>query len=276
MRSIRSFQSIIRNYYRRHARPMPWRETDNPYHIYVSEIMLQQTQVARVEPRYLQFIARYPTLQSVADASQPELLEIWQGLGYNRRARNMGRACRLMVAHHHGVIPQQRTALVALPGIGEATAGALLAYGFNQRVLFIETNIRRVFIHFFFSDGHRAHQPVTDNDIKPLLAESLPQRNIRHWYYALTDYGAMLPRQLPNPNRRARAYRRQSEFVGSHRALRGAIIRYALSGEMAHAQLREALPSYNDEQIARALTELAQEGMISYQAGTLRAAEWKE
>ena len=255
---------------------MPWREIDDPYRIYISEIMLQQTQVARVLPHYLQFTTRYPTLARLAAASQLEVLTVWQGLGYNRRAHNLGRACRIMMDSHRGEVPATREHLVALPGIGEATAGAILTYAFGQRVVFIETNIRRVFIHFFFSETVTEGTEISDREIAPLVEATLPTRNLRHWYYALTDYGAALPRRTPNPNLRAAAYRRQPPFVGSHRALRGAIIRYVVNGAVTEDYLRERLPSYGRAQVERALAELTAEGMLERHAQHVRAAEWKE
>ncbi len=270
--SIRAFQSLIWDYYRRHARPMPWRESSNPYHIYLSEVMLQQTQVTRVLPRYLQYIKRYPTIAKVAQAPSAQLLQIWQGLGYNRRAVNMGRACRLMMAHHSGKVPQRREELLALPGVGAATAGAILVYAFGKRIPFIETNIRRLFIHFFFAE-HPATDSIADREIMPLIEQSLPRRKLRHWFYALTDYGARLARQRPNPNRRAQAYRQQSAFAGSHRALRGAIVRYVLQeGALSRPLLCERLPTYGRIQVERALAELAAEGMIT-EGSIIRPAE---
>ena len=270
--SIRAFQSLIWNYYRRHARPMPWRESSDPYHIYLSEVMLQQTQVARVLPRYLQYIKRYPTITEVAQAPLSQLLQMWQGLGYNRRAINMGRACRLMATHHSGRIPQRRKELLALPGVGVATAGAILVYAFGQRAPFIETNIRRLFIHFFFAERPLTDS-IADSEIMPLIEKSLPRRKLRHWFYALTDYGAKLARKSPNPNRRAQAYRQQPPFAGSHRALRGAIIRYVLQEKaLSRSLLCEHLPAYGTAQIEQALAELAAEGMIT-EDSTIRPGE---
>ncbi|MBT8507724.1 endonuclease III [Methanomicrobiaceae archaeon CYW5] len=223
-RSIALFKTIIWDYYHASARPMPWRETSDPYHIYVSEVMLQQTQVERVRTKYPEFIAAFPDFHSLARAPLEDILRVWQGMGYNRRAKLMKEAAERIVSEFDGVLPADVSTLNTLPGLGPATAASVAAFAYNAPVVFIETNIRRVFIHFFF----QGREGVTDAEILPLVRRALDWMNPREWYYALMDYGAMLKRKVINPNLRSTAYKRQSAFEGSARQIRGMILRILL------------------------------------------------
>lgn len=205
-------------------RPMPWRHIDNPYAVLISEVMLQQTQVSRALERYPLFLKRFPTITALATAPIAAVVKQWQGLGYNRRALFLQRAAQQITEQHDGRVPQQTEELEALPGIGPATAGAVRAYAYNRPALFIETNIRRVFIFYCFPPDR---EQVEDSEINPLLKHALPPKDYRTWYYALTDLGAVLRARIGhNPNRYAQQYQRQSPFEGSVRQLRGAIIRH--------------------------------------------------
>ncbi|NBC28577.1 MAG: A/G-specific adenine glycosylase, partial [Spirochaetes bacterium] len=205
------FKEYIWGFYRDFGRSMPWRETRDTYAIFLSEIMLQQTQVPRVMEKYREFLRRFPSFETLADARLAEVYEVWQGLGYNRRAKYLHDAARSIVADHGGRVPHDRPALEALPGVGPNTAGSLLAFCHNEPVVFIETNIRRVFIYFFFPGGADVH----DRDLFPLIEETLDRQNPREWYYALMDYGATLKKWVTNPNRRSKQYVRQSSFENS-------------------------------------------------------------
>ena len=199
---------------------MPWRKTRNPYRILVSEVMLQQTSVARVTDKYTRFLQAFPNASALATAGTDDLLGAWKGLGYNRRALSLRAAAQVIVSVHGGKVPRSVDELVALPGIGHATAGAVLAYAYDIAIPFVETNIRRVFLHFYFpgEDG------VTDARILPLVEKTVDRGNPREWYYALMDYGAMLGKGAVNANRRSLRYRPQKPFEGSFRQLRGAIL----------------------------------------------------
>ena len=179
------FKDIVHSYYQKHARKFPWRETRSPYGILVSEFMLQQTQVERVLGKYPLFIASFPDFQTISCASLKDVLLHWQGLGYNRRAVNLWKTAQAVVEGFHGDLPETREELIRMPGIGRATAGAILAFAFNRPVVFIETNIRRAFIHHFFQD----RKDVRDSEILPLVEATLDYENPRQWYYALMDYG---------------------------------------------------------------------------------------
>ncbi len=206
---------------------MPWRTTRDPYRILVSEIMLQQTQVDRVLPKYAAFIKAFPNFTALARASVPDVLRVWQGLGYNRRALFLHRIAREVVSHHDGRLPQDPAVLQRMPGIGAGTAGAIAAFAFQKPVAFIETNIRRVYLHFFFPRGRE----VPDTRIMPLISATVDKKNPREWYYALMDYGAMLGREKgrTNANRHSKSYTIQSRFEGSNRQLRGMVLRAILA-----------------------------------------------
>jgi A/G-specific adenine glycosylase len=224
--SIKHFQKVIWDYYKKYGRhDLPWRTTKDPYKILVSEYMLQQTQVARVIPKYEAFLKAFPTFQSLAKASVPDVLQLWQGLGYNRRALYLKKTAELVCEKYKGVLPKNPNILVEFPGIGPNTAAAICAYSFNMPVVFIETNIRRIFIHFFFQ---KSRKKISDADILKLVAETVDEIYPREWYWALMDYGTYLKTQVENPNRKSKHYTKQSKFKGSDREIRGKILRILL------------------------------------------------
>ena len=240
---------------------MPWRNTRVPYRILVSEVMLQQTGVERVMTKYAEFIRAFPGFRALAQAGVAEVLAAWKGLGYNRRALALREAARIVVETYHGRMPRTVETLIELPGIGRATASAVLVYSFNLALPFIETNVRRVFIHFFFP---RSRQ-VTDAMLMPLVEGALDRDNPREWYYALMDYGAMLGKTAVNANTRSARYRKQARFEGSIRQLRGKILAAILErGPVTEAQIARESGEV-DERLSRALTQLVAEGFLRRQ-----------
>ncbi len=231
MISQRQFQKLVWNHYKQHGRhDMPWRRTRDPYRILISEVMLQQTQVSRVEKFYPTFVRMWPTFQSLAKARTADVLRVWQGLGYNRRALALQKLAQIIVKNYGGKLPANREALELLPGIGRGTSGSLMTFAFNEPVVFIETNIRRVFIHHFTT---HIRTNVSDDVIVPFVLKLVDQKRPREWYWALMDYGAMLGeksrgRAVANPNLRSRHYVRQPKFVGSDRELRGKLLKLLL------------------------------------------------
>ena len=215
------FRGIVRGYYGEHGRELPWREKSDPYRIFVSEIMLQQTQVERVLKKYPAFIETFPGFGPLAVAPLPRVLALWQGMGYNRRAIHLKKGAEQIISKHGGRLPDSVEVLSTLPGVGKATAGAMAAFAYNRPSVFIETNIRRVFLHFFFP----AAAGVPDGALLPLVERALDRSNPRIWYYALMDYGVMLKRERGNANTRSRHYKKQPPFEGSDRQVRGAILR---------------------------------------------------
>ncbi|HWA64417.1 MAG TPA: A/G-specific adenine glycosylase [Candidatus Paceibacterota bacterium] len=229
----------------------------DPYRIFVSEIMLQQTQASRVIEKYRRFIKLFPSFQVLAAAPTADVLRAWQGLGYNRRALFLQRAARIVVDRWKGDLPADPALLVALPGVGPNTAGSIAAFAFNKPVVFIETNIRRVFIHFFFKDA----ASVPDAAIREYISQTLDSRRPRDWYYALMDYGAMLAKTISNPNRRSRHYAKQSRFEGSFRQVRGEILRFL--NQTASSTARIAVGTSREPAVvAKALAILEKEGFI--------------
>ncbi len=272
MYSVQKFQKIIRDYYRQNGRNLPWRRTRDPYRILVSEIMLQQTQVARVEGFYEKFIKQFPDFQALGKARTADVLRAWQGLGYNRRALGLRRLAKEVIEAHGGRLPRDRKALESLPGIGGYTAGALRAFAFGEPDIFIETNIRRAFIHFFFPRRRKVRDEEI-NAIHSRILKNLKMKisgfragargDMRNWYYALMDYGAMLGvTEKKNPNRRSAHYARQSKFAGSDRELRGKILKIFLAkGRLSQRELAHILPA-PEYRIARITQALAREGFL--------------
>ena len=211
------FVELVRREGARLHRDLPWRYIDDPYAVLVSEVMLQQTQVARVEKHWTRFLSLFPTIDSLAAAGTADVLAQWQGLGYNRRALALKRAAETCSAERGGLLPDTAEELEALPGIGPATAAGVMAFAYNRPSVYIETNVRTVFLHELFPDRDK----VSDRELAPLVASTCPEDDARAWYYALLDYGAHLKTLVANPSRRSAHYARQSAFEGSRRRRAG-------------------------------------------------------
>jgi len=255
---IRLFQGTIWQYYKREGRDLPWRKTTDSYQILVSEIMLQQTQVERVIEKYEQFLSAFPDFPSLAQAPLKKVLSAWQGLGYNRRALALKYIAQDVMKTFHGIFPSSEDILVKFPCIGKATAGAVAAFAFHKPSVFIETNIRRVFIHFFFRDKEN----VRDTDIFPLIEKTLDTSDPRQWYYALMDYGSMLAKQKQNPNRKSAHYQQQSPFKGSHRQLRGMVLRAIIAQPSVTESMLLKKLNKAPERVREVLLQLQKEGFI--------------
>ena len=249
----RAIQALLLTWFERNARNLPWRRTRDPYRIMVSEIMLQQTQVDRVIPKYFAFLEAFPTLDSLAAASTADVIRAWAGLGYNRRAVNMLRAARAVRDEYGSQFPQTVEQLVALPGIGPYTAGAIACFAFEADVGFIDTNIRRVLRRVFFEP----HEEPSERTLVDLAQMLVPPGTGWQWNQAIMELGALVCtaanpqcwrcplRQecrdyawrrnadeqvvleygsgVPTPRRRV-AERGQPAFAGSSRFFRGRII----------------------------------------------------
>lgn len=243
-------------------RPMPWRDDTRPYYVLVSELMLQQTQVARVIPKFHAFIERFPDESSLAAAPLADVLTSWQGLGYNRRAKYLHDAARQIVERHEGAFPTDRTDILALPGVGPNTAGAIEAYAFNRPTLFVETNIRTVYLHHFFADA----TDVPDTAVRERLEVTLEREHPREFYWALMDYGSWLKRNGVRNITQSRHYRRQAPLEGSVRQVRGRIVS-ALSHtpELTVEELGRTVG--RDDRFEPALEGLLRDGLIGAVGG---------
>ncbi len=258
---VAPFQRIILDYYAEYGRSFPWRETHNPYHILLSEMMLQQTQTERVLPKYTAWLECFPTWEALAEASLLDVLGVWKGLGYNRRAKALHTIAKEVVKGG-GNFPQDQKELLALPMVGPATAAAIGAFCYDKPTLYLETNIRRVLIYFFFSEAEQVH----DKDLYQVLELLVQGMEPRAWYYALMDYGVMLKSLMVNPNRKSAHYAKQSQFKGSHRQVRGAILHVLIEGgESSQQVLYETIHQSLQrppEAVDKAMDELIAEGFV--------------
>ena len=284
-RSLPEFRSLVLERGRELYRDLPWRRTRDPYAIWISEVMLQQTQTTRVDGRWQRWLARFPSVGALAEADAADVLDEWQGLGYNRRALALHRAAGA-VMELGGELPEDAKGLEALPGIGPATAAGIRAFAFDLHSVYLETNVRSVFLHELFP----GEEGVSDRALVPLVGATCPEDasdpadDPRTWYYALLDYGAYLKRTVPNPSRRSRTHARQSRFEGSHRQKRAELLRVLLAhrGEpdgLSFAAICEELASVEEKagrrpicapEVEALLDELSREGFCRPGEGAWR------
>ena len=259
MMMIPQFQQHILTWYAKNKRDLPWRKTRDPYKILVSEIMLQQTQVSRVIPKYQEFLAAFPTVQDLAKASDKKLLAVWSGLGYWRRARFLKETAKAVVKNYDGKFPRTPEELVKLPGIGPYSAGAVACFAFNHPDAFIDTNIRRVYLHFFFADKKN----VSDKEILEIAQQAVWQKNPREWHSALFDY-ASAELKGKKISHRSKHYTKQSKFTGSFRSFRTKVVRKLLAApnnklsqavvlDFLEDTLRDNEKDYSPQEIIQAL-----------------------
>jgi len=258
MESVKNeeFQDVVWEKGRELYRDMPWRQDTRPYYVLVSELMLQQTQVDRVVPKFEAFIAAFPDETVLAQASLGDVLRLWQGLGYNRRAKFLHDSAKMIGSAYKGVFPSTPDDLVKLPGVGVNTAGAILAYSFNQPVVFVETNIRSVIFHHFFSSG----ELVDDKEIREILESTLDREHPREWYWALMDYGSWLKRSGLGRLQTSKQYKKQSALIGSVREVRGEIIKALAGNTYTRKSLMAVVKA--DERFDPALAGLVKDGLV--------------
>lgn len=252
-----------------HGRSFPWRENITPWGVVVSEFMLQQTQTERVVPFFKRWMERWSTPADLAGASLEDTLREWIGLGYNRRCRFLKECARIICAKHEGKVPETPAELAQLPGIGAYTAGAIVCFAYNYPSIFIETNIRTAFLHFFFKD----EASVTDKKLIPLLEKALDHENPRQWYWALMDYGAALKKSGENPSRRSAHYTKQSAFDGSFRQLRGKVVRSLAMDGKANTEELVLRTGITPDDLYRTLSALNHDSIVAEQEGIYQIQE---
>ncbi|HYE23402.1 MAG TPA: A/G-specific adenine glycosylase [Candidatus Paceibacterota bacterium] len=258
----RKLRTLVLSYYKEYGRhTLPWRKTRDPYKILISEVMLQQTQVERVIPYYGKFLKRFPSVQTLSDAPLSDVLRVWQGLGYNRRAKMLHEAARTVVTEYGGSFPKTAVALERLPGVGPYTAGAVAAFAYNEDTLLLETNIRTVIVHHCFQD----QESVADSEIRTVLEKAQPKGMAREWQWALMDYGSHLKRNGVRTNHKVRGYVKQTAFKGSSREARGAILRTLAAG--TKRSLSTILGEERKEQVSAELLKLVREGLVEKRNG---------
>ncbi|MEX0917117.1 MAG: A/G-specific adenine glycosylase [Candidatus Paceibacterota bacterium] len=255
-KKVRTFREEIYRYYDLYGRKLPWRETRDPYRILVSEVMLQQTQVSRVLLKYELFLKTFPTLKKLSRAKLQEVLKVWQGLGYNRRAKALHETAKLLVSKYQSSIPRARKELMSLPGIGDYSASAVRVFSFNKPDVLLETNIRSTYFHFFFQNKTK----VSDKELREVVEATLDRENPKEWYFALMDYGAYLKKEKKGRNEKGAHYRKQSPFKGSTREIRGALVRLLTQEARSKSALLE-LP-FEKEKIEAQLLALEKEGFL--------------
>jgi len=260
---VQTFQEIIWQKGNELFRAMPWRDDTQPYYVLVSEIMLQQTQVERVIPKFNAFITHFPTIEALARASLSEVLTLWSGLGYNRRAKFLHAAAQMIVNEYGGNFPSEVNELVKLPGVGVNTAGAIMAYSFNRPIVFIETNVRTVYFHHFFEDETN----IADSRLREIVAATIDTEHPREWYWALMDYGSFLKKQGAGKNDKSRHYKKQAPLKGSVREIRGLILKVLTQHDMTLDTLKQTVPV--DERFELALAGLKADGLVNETDGSL-------
>lgn len=270
MQDVQDTVKVVWDFYKTNGRhDMPWRQPEsngsfNPYFILVSELMLQQTQVQRVIPKYHQFLARFPTVGDLAAASLAEVLSHWSGLGYNRRAKFLWQAAGIITERFNGLFPHEYADILTLPGVGPNTAAAIMTYAYDAPVTFLETNIRSVFIHHCFA----ASDVVTDAELKPIvdtallvaIGDDVAGHSPRTWHWALMDYGTYVKQTFGNASARSKSYAKQSRFEGSRRQLRGQVLRILASGPLLQKQLMHII---TDDRLESVLQDLQTEGLVT-------------
>jgi A/G-specific adenine glycosylase len=263
----KDFIKAVWEYYETSGRhDLPWRKTRDPYKILVSEVMLQQTQVTRVIPKYRQFLKMFPTVRHLAEASLGAVLLEWQGLGYNRRAKFLWQAAQVVTYEYKGVWPKTFPALRLLPGVGHYTAGAVMNFAYNMPIPIIETNVRTVYIHHFFHEV----EAVFDKELQPLIDRTLDMQHPREWNWALMDYGSFLKSTVGNKNKKSSTYKKQSAFRESDRYIRGAIIRELAKRSLAPKDLENTFAEIDLSRLTAQITALLSEGLVVLTKGRYR------
>jgi A/G-specific adenine glycosylase len=267
-RRTRALQERLLAWYEDNRRDLPWRRTTDPYAVLVSEIMLQQTQVARVTPRFVEWLEAWPTLESLAAAPLADVLVRWQGLGYNNRARRLRECAVAAVAAapdgRPAELPRSLDGLRALPGIGPYTARAVLVFAHNDDLAAVDANVRRVLTHELGLPGD-----LTDTVLQAVADAVLPRGRSRDWHNALMDYGSLV---LTSRATGIASRTRQGAFEGSRRQKRARLLRRLLdAGPQSLSDLSAALGRPLDE-TADLVERLRRDGLVTETGGIVSVA----
>ncbi len=274
--TIEKFQKEILDWYAKHQRDLPWRKSRDPYRILVSEVMLQQTQVSRVIPKFENWLKRFPTVFDLSKATVADILVYWSGLGYNRRALNLKKIAEVIVQQYDGKFPHTEKELLALPGIGQYTARAIMCFAFDQQVVVVDTNVRKVISVYFSPErnfveskgtgasGLRLHSGknnLDDRMINDIAEQLLPYGKAYTWNQALMDYSSVVLKKekilIP----------KQSKFLGSHRFYRGQVLKVLLKKKKVKVAelgslIKKEYADADTEWLKKLLEELVKEGFI--------------
>jgi A/G-specific adenine glycosylase len=255
----RLLHSRIYAFYRDKGRTFPWRSHVSDYGVFVSEIMLQQTQTDRVVEKFPAFLERFPGFAALANACLADVLAAWQGLGYNRRAKYLRESAARIMTDFNGALPEKAEDLEKLPGIGRATARSILAFARNRPEVFCETNIRTVFLYFFGAPGMKK---VDDTWIEGLVEATLDVRRPRQWYSALMDCGVYIKKHFGNLSVKSAGYRPQAPFEGSDRQIRGRVLRLLTARPHVSASVLYKELDCDHTRIDTVLSCLQKEGFV--------------
>ncbi|MBY8985587.1 MAG: A/G-specific adenine glycosylase [Candidatus Lokiarchaeota archaeon] len=256
---ISHFRGIIHSFYKQHKRNFPFRENITPFKVLVSEIMLQQTQTGRVSVKFLNFVEKFPSFLALSKAPLEDVLKAWQGLGYNRRAIALKKISEIVMKDYNGKLPDSIKILNSFPQIGHNTASSILTFAFNKPTIFIETNIRRVYIYFFFHNKNN----ISDKEIIPIIEKTIDKLNPREWYYALMDYGVMLKKSHPDLHKQSAQYRKQTPFKGSNRQIRGKLLKLLLRAKtLKKFEIEKEFNNIKPDKLKEILIQLKKEGFI--------------
>lgn len=265
---VRKFRRAVWSHYCAEGRhDLPWRKTQDPYHILVSEVMLQQTQVPRVIEKFAEFLGAFPDVSVLAAAPLSRVLSVWNGMGYNRRAKFLQESAGMIAREHTSMVPSAYGDLRALPGVGDYTARAVRVFAFNEPDVLVETNVRAAIIHHFFHNK----TAVSDELVKGVAELAAFGQDPRLWHSALMDYGSHLKKIHTNPTRKSAQYVVPMKFKGSRRQVRGAILRLLNEGSHGDLALSKKL-AFKQKIIREALTGLLRDGLVTAERGTWRIA----
>lgn len=261
-KDITNFQDIVWDFYKKNKRDLPWRPKRghivSPYQILVSEFMLQQTQVDRVVPKFLAFIERFSDMQSLEKASVKDVLRMWSGLGYNRRALYLKESVKLILSEYQTIIPKESSLLKTLPGVGAYMSKILPVFIYNKKETLIETNIRTVYLYHFFKNK----ESVSDKEIIKIIEDTLPNKYFCEWYYALMDYGSYLKKEKKIKNTQSASYIKQKPFKSSLRYVRGQILKRLLVKKIKKEEVYDLFPEYTSKQVETVCNSLLKESLM--------------